>query len=145
MSRATRRPPGPGVEWEFERLTLSRDLSRNVVTRLLVDRALLIAVMVWVRGAAGSVAAVVSAGVCDPTRAGALPEVVDDAGVLVPPADPQALARAIGGLLDRPERAAALGRRGFERCMVFQSLSKRSSVTGLRSGFVAGDPALIKP
>ena len=39
MSRATRRPPGPGVEWEFERLTLSRDLSRNVVSRLLVDRA----------------------------------------------------------------------------------------------------------
>lgn len=49
------------------------------------------------------------------TTGGALPEVVDDAGVLVPPADPQALARAIGGLLDRPERAAALGRRGFER------------------------------
>ena len=33
----------------------------------------------------------------------------------------------------------------FERCMVFHSLSKRSSVPGLRSGFVAGDPALIKP
>ena len=28
-----------GVEYEFERLTISRDLSRNVVTRLLVDRA----------------------------------------------------------------------------------------------------------
>jgi N-succinyldiaminopimelate aminotransferase len=27
--------------------------------------------------------------------------------------------------------------------MVFQSLSKRSSVPGLRSGFVAGDPALM--
>jgi hypothetical protein len=27
-----------GVELEFERLTLSRDLSRNAVTRLLVDR-----------------------------------------------------------------------------------------------------------
>ncbi len=39
MSRATRRPPSPGVEWEFERLTLPRELSRNVVTRLLVDRA----------------------------------------------------------------------------------------------------------
>lgn len=26
-------------EYEFERITLSRDLSRNVVTRLLVDRA----------------------------------------------------------------------------------------------------------
>ena len=30
---------GPGVEYEFEKLTLTRDLSRNVVTRLLTDRA----------------------------------------------------------------------------------------------------------
>ena len=37
------------------------------------------------------------------------------------------------------------GRRSFERCMVFHSLSKRSSVPGLRSGFVAGDPALMRP
>jgi Family of unknown function (DUF5703) len=29
----------PGLEYEFERLTLSRELSRNVVTRLLTDRA----------------------------------------------------------------------------------------------------------
>ena len=27
------------VEWEYDKLTLSRDLSRNVVTRLLVERA----------------------------------------------------------------------------------------------------------
>ena len=27
-----------GVEFEFERLTISRDLSRNAVTRMLVDR-----------------------------------------------------------------------------------------------------------
>ena len=37
----------------------------------------------------------------------------------------------------------ATGRKSFERCMVFHSLSKRSSVPGLRSGFVAGDPQLI--
>jgi N-succinyldiaminopimelate aminotransferase len=37
----------------------------------------------------------------------------------------------------------AAGRRDFERCIVFHSLSKRSSVPGLRSGFVAGDPGLI--
>lgn len=37
--RVDRRPPKPGVEWEFERVTFSRDFSRNVVTRLLVDRA----------------------------------------------------------------------------------------------------------
>jgi hypothetical protein len=28
-----------GVEYEFEKLTISRDLSRNAVTRMLVDRA----------------------------------------------------------------------------------------------------------
>jgi hypothetical protein len=28
----------PGVELEFERLTISRELSRNAVTRLLVER-----------------------------------------------------------------------------------------------------------
>jgi hypothetical protein len=27
------------VEWEFETLTLPRDFTRNVVTRMLVDRA----------------------------------------------------------------------------------------------------------
>ena len=39
--------------------------------------------------------------------------------------------------------AQALGLDGFPRLMVFSSLSKRSSAPGLRSGFVAGDAALI--
>ena len=38
----------------------------------------------------------------------------------------------------------ALGRDRFERVVVFHSLSKRSSLPGLRSGFVAGDPTLIE-
>jgi N-succinyldiaminopimelate aminotransferase len=42
------------------------------------------------------------------------------------------------------EVANAAGHREFERCIVFHSLSKRSSVPGLRSGFVAGEPALIE-
>ena len=37
--RVDRRPPRPGVEWEFEQVAFSRDLSRGVVTKLLVDRA----------------------------------------------------------------------------------------------------------
>ncbi len=43
------------------------------------------------------------------------------------------------------QAAAATGRTHFERCMVFHSLSKRSSVPGLRSGFVAGDASIINP
>ena len=43
------------------------------------------------------------------------------------------------------QAAIAVGHSAFERCVVFHSLSKRSSVPGLRSGFVAGDAALIKP
>ncbi|MEY4762549.1 MAG: succinyldiaminopimelate transaminase [Pseudomonadota bacterium] len=36
--------------------------------------------------------------------------------------------------------AQAMGNDSFRHCMVFHSLSKRSSVPGLRSGFVAGCP-----
>jgi len=43
------------------------------------------------------------------------------------------------------QAALATGRDSFQRCVTFHSLSKRSSVPGLRSGFVAGDPAIIKP
>ena len=46
------------------------------------------------------------------------------------------------------EAAHALGRSGGERpyanLIVFSSLSKRSNVPGMRSGFVAGDPAVVK-
>jgi N-succinyldiaminopimelate aminotransferase len=40
--------------------------------------------------------------------------------------------------------AHALGRSGFPRLVVFGSLSKRSNAPGLRSGYVAGDAALLK-
>ncbi|MDE2234675.1 MAG: succinyldiaminopimelate transaminase [Gammaproteobacteria bacterium] len=36
------------------------------------------------------------------------------------------------------------GRHDFRRCVVFHSLSKRSSLPGLRSGFVAGDAAVLE-
>jgi hypothetical protein len=39
MVAAQRRPPGAGVEWEFDNVTISREVSRNAVTRLLVERA----------------------------------------------------------------------------------------------------------
>ncbi len=46
----------------------------------------------------------------------------------------------LGGL----EAAAKLGRADFRNLIAFTSLSKRSNAPGLRSGFVAGDAALVK-
>jgi len=45
------------------------------------------------------------------------------------------------GLLEASARA---GNEGHARCLSFHSLSKRSNLAGLRSGFVAGDASLIK-
>ena len=42
------------------------------------------------------------------------------------------------------QAAQALGRTGYERLVVFSSLSKRSNAPGMRSGFVAGDAAILK-
>ena len=41
------------------------------------------------------------------------------------------------------EAAAAMGNTEFRHCLCFHSLSKRSNLPGLRSGFVAGDPEWI--
>ncbi len=47
----------------------------------------------------------------------------------------------LGGL----EAAQKLGIKDFKNLIAFTSLSKRSNVPGMRSGFVAGDADLIKP
>lgn len=41
------------------------------------------------------------------------------------------------------QACASMGRMDFKNCVIFQSLSKRSNLPGLRSGFVAGDAAII--
>ena len=46
----------------------------------------------------------------------------------------------LGGL----EAAHKLGRTSYSRLIAFSSLSKRSNVPGMRSGFVAGDAEIIK-
>ncbi|WP_241505911.1 glycosyltransferase family 4 protein [Parahaliea mediterranea] len=51
------------------------------------------------------------------TDGGALPEVVGDAGVIVPAKNVEALAAGIAGLLDDPERRARLGAAGRERIL----------------------------
>ena len=40
--------------------------------------------------------------------------------------------------------AAGMGNSDFSHCLAFHSLSKRSNLPGLRSGFVAGDAQLLK-
>jgi N-succinyldiaminopimelate aminotransferase len=40
---------------------------------------------------------------------------------------------------------AETGRDNYARCVVFHSLSKRSNLPGMRSGFIAGDAALLTP
>ncbi|MFK3990707.1 succinyldiaminopimelate transaminase [Psychrobacter sp. NPDC064578] len=42
------------------------------------------------------------------------------------------------------QACAALGRHDFKNCIVFHSLSKRSNLPGLRSGFVAGDANILQ-
>ncbi|MFW5824740.1 MAG: succinyldiaminopimelate transaminase [Marinobacter sp.] len=42
------------------------------------------------------------------------------------------------------QTCAALGRDDYSRCVVFHSLSKRSNLPGLRSGFVAGDARILR-
>lgn len=53
---------------------------------------------------------------------------------------PEGGAAPIGGL----EAARRLGRDDYRRLVMFSSLSKRSNVPGLRSGFVAGDAAIVR-
>ncbi len=42
------------------------------------------------------------------------------------------------------QAAAEMGNTNYKRCLVFHSLSKRSNAPGIRSGFVAGDAAILK-
>jgi len=42
------------------------------------------------------------------------------------------------------QAARQLGRSGWPRLVIFSSLSKRSNVPGMRSGFVAGDAGILK-
>lgn len=42
------------------------------------------------------------------------------------------------------EACADMGRHDYRRCVVFHSLSKRSNLPGLRSGFVAGDGEILQ-
>ena len=49
------------------------------------------------------------------TTGGALPEVVGNAGIVVPPADAEAIAKAIIKLLDNPDMVGSLAAAGYKR------------------------------
>ncbi len=63
------------------------------------------------------------------TSGGALPEVVGQAGIVIPPADSKALAEAIKGLLDNPVRAKALGEAGLKRVHQYFTWKKAAEAT----------------
>ena len=64
-------------------------------------------------------------------EAASLPEVVGDAGILVPPDDPAALAGAIARLLADPALAAELVRRGHEHCARFTAEATAEATVGV--------------
>jgi glycosyltransferase involved in cell wall biosynthesis len=64
------------------------------------------------------------------TTAGALPEVVGDAGILVPPADVPSLVEAISGLMDNPDKRNHLGETGrkrIEQLFTWKNAAKRTA------------------
>jgi glycosyltransferase involved in cell wall biosynthesis len=63
------------------------------------------------------------------TTGGALPEVVGNAGILVPPADHHALAQAITLVLDHPDHAKKLGDAGYKRVMEHFTWKKAAEKT----------------
>jgi glycosyltransferase involved in cell wall biosynthesis len=72
------------------------------------------------------------------SRIDSLPEVLGDAGVLVPPADPAALATALGELLADPARRQELARRGRERAQRFSLEAMLKGYEGVYSELLDG-------
>lgn len=75
------------------------------------------------------------------TRVGGLPEVVGEAGVLVPSGDPEAMASAVGSLLEDPRRRRRLGSRGRKRILESFDWARTGQRTvDVYRQLLAGDP-----
>jgi glycosyltransferase involved in cell wall biosynthesis len=61
------------------------------------------------------------------TSGGALPEVVGNAGIIVPPADSEALAREIIFLFNHPDHRERMAQAGLERVNSIFNWSKAAS------------------
>ncbi|MCX5734017.1 MAG: glycosyltransferase family 4 protein [candidate division NC10 bacterium] len=75
------------------------------------------------------------------TRVGGVPELLADgeAGVLVPPADPIALARMVCDLIEQPDRARVLGEAGRRRAPQYSAEAMLGVLVRLYRELMAGD------
>ncbi len=100
-----------------DRVQFVSDLSFEDITRLYAEATVAVCPSVY-EGFGLPAGEAMSCGVpVVSTTGGSLPEVVGDAGLLVPPKDPGALAHAIGTLLDDPDLRSDLSARGRERVL----------------------------
>lgn len=74
------------------------------------------------------------------TKVGGIPEVVGDAAVLVPPNDPEELARQIGALVGDEAERARLAKLGPERAGAFTWVRTVDGLVDLWSSVAAGRP-----
>lgn len=115
--------PGGKTEKLIRRLHLGEELQfeRGISTQALVERyagSTLAVVPSIYEGFGLPAGEAMACGVpVVSTDGGALPEVVGDAGVIVPTADAEALAAAIAALLNNPFQRAELAQRGRERIL----------------------------
>ena len=98
-----------------ERVRFVSDLSDEALAQLLGSAEVAVVPSLYEGFSIPAVEAMACATPVVASRAGALPEVVADCGVLVKAGDPGELARALDDLLDDPARRDRLGRAGRDR------------------------------
>ncbi|MEE4381052.1 MAG: glycosyltransferase family 4 protein [Pseudomonadales bacterium] len=124
-----------------DRVEFRHGLSREALVRLYAEATLAVVPSLY-EGFGLPAAEAMACGVpVISSRGGALPEVVGDAGLLVPPGDAPAIADAVTALLDDPGRRAGLGARGRRRVVEQFSWSVAARRLGDYYGRVLADRA----